>query len=114
SMLAQMLRISGTTYWLLGHTNDRPIRRRVIDTQKLREVYRLKGFNVIERSDAGQPRVDWQAVLEPKKGAPSWAAPSVVRGFCEVRWSHGKLQGNPECKVQLKTPVAELPGYLPL
>ena len=37
-----------------------------------------------------------------------------VDGFCEVRWSHGKLQGMPECKVQVRTPLAELPGYDPM
>ena len=26
----------------------------------------------------------------------------------------GKLQGMPECKVQVRTPLAELPGYDPM
>lgn len=114
SMIAQMLRISGTTYWLLGHAGGKPVQHQVVGTHKLREVYRLKTFAVTDRPDAGQPRVDWEATLLPKKDAPAWATPRVLNGICEVRWSHQKLQGNPECKVQLKTPVADLPGYLPL
>src|SRR5207237_48481 len=92
SMLAQMLRVSGTTYWLLGHAAGKPVRHQVVSTHRLREVYRLKTFTVIERPDAGQPRVDWQAVLQPKKDAPHWATPRTVDGVCEVRWSHQKLQ----------------------
>ena len=37
----------------------------------------------------------------------------VVEGSCELRWSHGKLQGNPECKVQVTTPLEQVPGYEP-
>ena len=37
-----------------------------------------------------------------------------VEGFCELRWSHGKLQGHPECKVQVTTPLADIPGYRPM
>ncbi len=38
----------------------------------------------------------------------------TVEGYCEIRWSHGKLQGNPECKVQVSTPLERIPGYEPL
>jgi hypothetical protein len=114
SMLAQMLRISGTTYWLLGHAGGKPVRHQIVGTGKFRELYRLKSFSITDRPDAGQPRVDWEAVLLLRRGASSFAAAQTVHGICEIRWSHQKLQGSPECKVQIRTPVADLPGYLPL
>ena len=108
-MLAQMVRVCGSVYWLLGQSGDTPVRCRVADTVELRNSYRLSAFEVFTPSAPGQPRVDWRAVLEPRKGAR--VAEATIEGFCEIRWSHGKFQGNPECKVQLKTPVWHLPGY---
>jgi hypothetical protein len=112
-MLAQMIRLCGTVYWLLGQAGERPVRCRVGDAVELRRAYRLRSFDISVPSAVGQPRVDWRAVLEPRAGAAARVERSVVAGFCEVRWSHGKFQGNPECKVQLRTPVWQLPGYTP-
>jgi hypothetical protein len=111
-MVAQMIRLSGSVYWLLGQSGDRPVRCRVSDAASLRASYRLTRFDVSAPADVGQPRVDWTARLEPKRGVD--AEPATVDGFCEIRWSHGKFQGHPECKVQLRTPVWELPGYTEL
>ena len=58
----------------------------------------------------GQPQVDWRADVTDRASGEVHR----VEGFCEVRWSHGKLQGMPECKVQVRTPLAELPGYEPM
>lgn len=110
-MLAQMIRICGNVYWLLGQAGDFPVRCRVSDAVEFRSRYRLRSFDVSAPAKPGQPRVDWKATLEARDGA---ATAAVIEGFCEIRWSHGKFQGNPECKVQLKTPVWELPGYSPL
>jgi hypothetical protein len=111
-MVAQMIRLSGSVYWLLGQSGDRPVRCRVGDAASLRSTYRLARFDVELPASVGQPRVDWTAHLEPRRGVPGEAA--VVVGFCEIRWSHGKFQGHPECKVQLRTPVWQLPGYTEL
>ena len=110
TMLAQMIRLSGTVYWLLGQAGDRPVRCRVSDAGTLRDVYRLRSFATAVPPLVGQPRVDWKATLEPRRGAVG-VEPRTVDGVCEIRWSHGKFQGNPECKVQLRTPVWKLPGY---
>ena len=40
--------------------------------------------------------------------------PCHIEGICEIRWSHGKLQGHPECKVQVTTALAAIPGYQPM
>jgi len=112
-MLAQMIRLSGSVYWLLGQSGDRPVRCRVSDAAAMRSIYRLASFEVLAPPGVGQPRVDWTARLEPKRGVEG-LAPAEVQGFCEIRWSHGKFSGHPECKVQLRTPVWELPGYAEL
>lgn len=117
AMLAQMVRVCGSTYWLLGQADDRPVRCKVVDTTTFRQHCRLSRFDVFERPDGGLPQVDWRATLTPAAKAPLHvieSGPRVIDGFCEIRWSHGKLQGSPECKVQLRTKVADLPGYVAL
>jgi hypothetical protein len=116
-MLAQMIRVCGSNYWLLGQADNRPVRCMVIDSHTWRAQYKLRASDVIERPDAGQPQVDWKATLEPRPDATDDVKADGVRvidGYCEIRWSHGKFSGNPECKVQLRTKVANLPGYQPL
>jgi hypothetical protein len=108
-MLFRMLRISGGPYWLLGVKGHEPIRLRVADTRSWRERFELKAFRVLD-AHAGQPQVNWRAEIGDRASRDR----HVVDGFCEIRWSHGKLQGNPECKVQVTTPLAEIPGYTPM
>ena len=108
-MLFRMLRISGGPYWLLGTKGHEPIRLQVVDTRTWRERFELKRFRVLD-AHAGQPQVDWRAEITDRASRDR----RVVEGFCEIRWSHGKLQGNPECKVQVTTPLEEIPGYTPM
>jgi hypothetical protein len=108
-MIFRMLRIAGGPYWVLGTKGARPVRLAVVDTRTWRERFTLKGF-VVRAAQAGQPQVDWRAsITEAATGATHH-----VEGLCEIRWSHGKLQGHPECKVQVSTPLDALPGYDPL
>jgi hypothetical protein len=105
-MLCRLLRIAGGPYWLLGVTRHEPVRLRVMDTRTWRETFDLRGFQVTD-AHAGQPQVDWRALVTEK----ATGARHVVEGSCELRWSHGRLQGNPECKVQVATPLEQVPGY---
>lgn len=105
-MLFRMLRVAGGPYWLLGTKGAAVVRLAVSDTRSWRDRYELKGFSVAA-SHAGQPQVDWRATVLDRHRAQT----HHVEGFCEIRWSHGKLQGHPECKVQVTTALADLPGY---
>jgi hypothetical protein len=105
-MLFRMLRIAGGPYWLLGTKAQAPVQLRVADTRGWRERYELKRFTVVD-AHAGQPQVDWRAEILDRAANERRA----VDGYCEIRWSHGKLQGNPECKVQVTTPLENIPGY---
>lgn len=105
-MLFRMLRIAGGPYWLLGTKGHEPVRLAVMDTLAWRSRFRLRRFEV-RAADAGQPQVDWTATIADQDGDET----HTVRGFCELRWSHGKLQGNPECKVQVTTVLHDVPGY---
>lgn len=107
-MLFRMLRIAGGPYWLLGTKGREPVRLAVVDTRTWRDRYELRAFDVTA-ARVGQPQVDWRALVRTAGGDDL-----AVEGHCEIRWSHGKLQGNPECKVQVDTPLARLPGYDPL
>jgi hypothetical protein len=108
-MLFRMLRIAGGPYWLLGTKGHAPVQLRVTDTRTWRERFELKRFDVTD-AHAGQPQVNWRAVVDERATKER----HVIDGYCEIRWSHGKLQGNPECKVQVTTPLGELPGYEPM
>lgn len=108
-MVMRMLRISGGPYWLLGTKGVEPVRLAVADTLTWQSRYSLKSFTT-RPAAAGQPQVDWQATVVDRATNER----HVVDGYCEIRWSHGKLQGAPECKVQVTTPLAALPGYDPL
>jgi hypothetical protein len=108
-LLLRMLRVAGGPYWLLGSRGAEPLRLRVCDTRQWRQRFELRSFQA-EPAGAGQPQVNWVAQVVDR----STRAGIEVHGFCEVRWSHGKLQGSPECKVQVTTPHAALPGYDPL
>jgi hypothetical protein len=105
-MLCRLLRIAGGPYWLLGVKRHEPVRLRVMDTRTWRERFDLRSFQVTD-AHAGQPQVDWRAVV----GDRVTGARHVIEGACELRWSHGRLQGNPECKVQVHTPLELVPGY---
>lgn len=108
-MLFRMLRIAGGPYWLLGTKGATLVRLAVVDTRTWRDRHRLRSFEVTA-ARVGQPQVDWRAVVTDARNGGD----VVVEGHCEIRWSHGKLQGNPECKVQVDTPLAALPGYDPM
>jgi hypothetical protein len=105
-MLFRMLRIAGGPYWLLGTKGSQAVRLAVDDTRAWRQQFELRRF-VVSDAHAGQPQVDWRAEVV----ALATGDRRFVDGSCELRWSHGKLQGHPECKVQVTTPLAELPGY---
>ncbi|MCC5952385.1 MAG: hypothetical protein JJU45_09865 [Acidimicrobiia bacterium] len=108
-MFFRMLRIAGAPYWLLGTKGRTPVRLAVTDTSDWRQRFELVRFDV-RPTRAGQPRVDWRAVVRDRGDDDTVA----VEGYCEIRWSHGKLSGNPECKVQVGTPLHLLPGYDPM
>ena len=49
AMLAQMIRVCGTTYWLVGQAEHRPVRCKVVDSTTWRQRYRLTALDVTER-----------------------------------------------------------------
>jgi hypothetical protein len=108
-MFCRMLRIAGGPYWLLGVKRHEAVRLRVMDTRTWRERFDLRRFQVTD-AHAGQPQVDWRATIADRTSGET----HVVEGACELRWSHGRLQGNPECKIQVSTPLDRVPGYEPL
>lgn len=108
-LLLRMLRIAGGPYWLLGSRGAEPLRLRVCDTRQWRQRFELRSFRA-EPAGVGQPQVNWIAQVAERATRDT----AEVHGFCEVRWSHGKLQGSPECKVQVTTAHTALPGYDPL
>ena len=108
-MLLRMLRIAGGPYWLLGAKGQAEVRLAVTDTRTWRDRFELKAFTVTG-AHAGQPQVNWRATVSDRRTKDI----VHVDGLCEIRWSHGKLQGHPECKVQVTTALDDLPGYDPM
>ena len=109
AMLWRIHRMGSAPYFVLGASPTEPLRVRVATPWDWRLDHRLKAFDC--RPEAGgQPRVGWTAIVEDRHSA----ALREVRGHVEIRWSHGRFGGNPEAKVYLDTPHADVPGYYPL
>jgi hypothetical protein len=108
-MLLRMLRVAGGPYWLLGTKGNEPLQLEVGDTRRWRTRFDLRSFDA-QAAGAGQPQVNWRAEVIERDGKVE----RTIEGYCEIRWSHGKLQGSPECKVQVTTPLPDLPGYDPM
>lgn len=120
SMLWRLLRLSATPYFMLGTGRSESLRLRVATPWDWNQQWVLSDFEVAAEP-AGQPRISWRAVVEPRStGATVPRHPTVagepveVAGHVEIRWSHGRLGGSPEAKVYLDTRHREVPGYIEL
>jgi hypothetical protein len=102
----RMLRISGSTYFVLGVAPSAALRIRVASKWDWLQEYELRSLEIAPRP-AGQPEVEWIARIRRRLDR----ADIVVRGHVEIRWSHGRFQGFPESKVYLDTPHVQVPGY---
>ncbi len=107
-MLWRLLRLGPAPYFVLGSSAVGPMRLRIGTPWDWKQSFRLASFEV-GPARAGQPRVDWRAVVVEKAGGTQ----RDVKGHVEVRWAHGRFS-SVEAKIYLDTPHAEVPGYLPL
>lgn len=108
-MLWRLLRMAGAPYFVLGSSRTASLRLRVMTPWDWRQAFELRRFDVWG-GDAGQPRVEWRAVIRPRDGSTD----RQVDGHVEVRWSHGRFGAPPEAKVYLDTPHPDVPGYVAL
>jgi hypothetical protein len=108
-LLWRLLRITNTTYFVLGADRAACLRLRVASTWDWNQAFELHALSV-EPLPAGQPEVSWRAdVRDVATGERR-----EIRGRVEIRWSHGRFVGSPEAKVYLDTPHAEVAGYHPI
>jgi len=105
-MVHRLIRLCPCPYFILGLKNKQPVRLRVDSPWDWRQRFELLDFYV-SSSDAGQPRVDWRFTYLDKR----FREQREVKGYVEVRWSHGRFGGNPEGKVYLDTDPQQVPGY---
>ena len=107
-LLWRLLRLGGAPYFVLGAStaSGPPMRLRIDTAWDWQQRYRLRAFEVWPEP-AGQAVVSWQASVTDRQAGED----RTVRGHVEVRWSHGRFSGNPEAKVYLDTPHADVPGY---
>lgn len=105
-LLWRLLRLGGAPYFVLGASASSPMRLRIDTPWDWQQRYRLTAFEVWPEP-AGQAVVRWQASVADRVADVEVTA----RGHVEVRWSHGRFSGNPEAKVYLDTPHADVPGY---
>jgi hypothetical protein len=109
ALLWRLLRIGSAPYYVLGATDDGPVRLRVATPWDWRQRYDLVALTTAP-AGAGQPQVDWTASYRDRRTG----AAGEVRGHVEIRWSHGRFCGHPEAKVYLDTPITAIPGYFPV
>ncbi len=106
----RLLRLQAAPYFVLGaDLRDSPLRYRITTPWDFRTRFELRSFDAWGEH-AGQPTVRWRADVIDR----NTAAPRVIEGHVEVRWSHGKFAGVPEAKVYLDTAHHEVAGYQPL
>lgn len=109
-MLWRLLRLGAAPYFILGASDDGPVRLRILTPWDWRQEFYLKSFDPQPDLEAGQPVVRWTAIVGRVAGGDD----IPVRGHVEVRWSHGRFCGACEAKVYIDTPFNEVPGYVPI
>lgn len=109
-MLWRLLRLASAPYFVLGSSGRDTLRLRIKTPWDWRQEFELRSFDVWADDSAGQPVVRWHASVRSAIDDDE----TVVAGHVEIRWSHGRFQGNPEAKVYLDSPYHLVPGYVPL
>lgn len=108
-MLWRLLRLSPAPYYVLGASRKgEKMRLRIGTPWDWRQGFELQSMS-ISAGRAGQPRVNWSAVIRQRADGVDVA----VDGHVEVRWAHGRFSAV-EAKVYLDTPHRDVPGYFPL
>ncbi len=105
-MVHRLIRLCPCPYFILGLNRNQPVRLRVDSPWDWRQKFELLDFS-ISSSEAGQPEVDWRFTYKDKLSGSQ----REVEGHVEVRWSHGRFNGNPEGKVYLDSDPLQIPGY---
>lgn len=105
-LLWRLLRFHAAPYFVLGSSPAGPMRFRIATPWDWKQRYDLRVL-AIEAQPGGQPRVGWAATVRDRFSGRD----VVVEGHVEIRWSHGRFGGQPEAKVYLDTPHAQVPGY---
>ena len=106
----KLLRISSSTYFVLGTDGRTHLRLRVGSSWDWNQLFELRSFKVAPRV-AGQPKVSWTARA---RVSGNGGVARDVSGHVEIRWSHGRFVGAPEAKIYLDSPLREVPGYFAL
>jgi hypothetical protein len=109
SVLWRLLRIGSAPYFVLGASTNGFMRLRIATPWDWRQEFELRTFSV-EPRPGGQPMIGWEAIVRRRTDGTDMP----VRGFVEIRWSHGRFGAPPEAKVHLETPHSEVPGYFAL
>src|SRR5690606_27345554 len=68
-LLWRMLRVSSTSYFVLGTAADRHLRMRIASQWDWMQDHDLRDLDISPRP-AGQPEVAWTATIRPRSGGP--------------------------------------------
>ena len=109
ALMWRMLRMGSAPYFVLGASSTSLLRLRIATPWDWRLSFRMRSFRSAPQP-GGQPRVGWVAGVEDRHSGRL----HEIEGHVEIRWSHGRFNGNPEAKVYLDTPHSQVPGYFPL
>jgi len=107
-MLWRLLRLSSSSYFVLGSSDTGPLRLRIGTPWDWRQNFSLQHLN-LTAVEAGQPKISWSAQLIER----ATQSQRNVHGHIEIRWAHGRFSAV-EAKIYLGTPHADVPGYFPL
>ena len=102
----RLIRLCSCPYFILGSHGQQPIRLRVDSPWEWTRHFLFENLE-IEPICARQPKVDWR--LTYRECGSDLARD--ISGYVEIRWSHGRFNGNPEAKVCLYKDLENVPGY---
>ena len=108
----RLIRLCPCPYFVLGSSrskSSKSVRLRIDSPWDWNQRFELLDFEV-HHVETGQPRVDWKFFYKDKESLIQ----SEIKGHVEIRWSHGRFNGNPEAKVYLDSEFQQVPGYNPL
>lgn len=107
-MLWRLLRLSSSSYFVLGSSDAGPLRLRIGTPWDWRQNFSLQHLE-LTAVEAGQPKISWSAQLTERADDSQ----RHVHGHVEIRWAHGRFSAV-EAKIYLGTAHADVPGYFPL
>lgn len=103
-LIPELFRIDDKSYLIAGIENANPFVLESPSLEAWKEQYQVLSA-VAKSNDKNQPEIDLEFSFKNKVTQEVFTLELKI----EIRWSHGKLNGNPEAKVYKKSSYQDIP-----